>query len=701
MARLPVRVRRLLVGGVAGLVAASVAPALQAPVARGDAPADAPEATVFSRVDVDTVPGASFTVVGEVFAGEKNLVVSGYGALNSSGAPQGGGTLQVYRPGAYIGQWTKVSVITPGDGIVFPNQVTLTDMDGDGDTDLLLPSGYFFDRDQPRSAITWWENRGVGADDVARPFVRHDVITGQLGSYHGVQHVDLDGDGRKDLVTTSEAGRVAANLDDDIVALQVFRGLAGGKFAAPVTIGTEGGSIPVVADVDGDGRLDIASSQYFGTGSMADNPTRASFLWWRQTGDLSDGIAAGDFTMHVIATLAQTGPGFQIRPVPDFRGDGRTVWVGTNHTGRCTFSTPQPAEGVFELTPGEAITEPWGITRLSTPANPDPSCPAEFKNDRNMIFPGDDITSRAVPGQAAPGVFGYGDVDGDGDIDLAVSGDGDHRLFWIEQREDGSTRLHTLTAPGERFGQSGGAVVADLDGDDAAELVFSSFDRNAVAIWRSGAPLESVVVPSTLRVSGAGTVRAGQQTDLTATLTGLDTQVPAERPALRVTFTPARTGKPVLRGILALARTRKGTFVGRWRERVAQAGTYRFHYAGRKNDPLMQAGAASYDVRVAARSVLTNLSVPRKPTSKKRVKVSGSVLPAVGRKVRLQRSSCVRKRGERVCTWRTVKTTRTSTAGRFSFTTRVPRGKSRWRVVVAADASGTALTSSVRVVRRR
>ena len=99
----------------------------------------------FARTDVDTaVQGAAFTAVGEVFPGERNIVTTGYGALNQ-GVPAGGGTLGVYRPGTSLADWTRVDVFGPSENVVFPNRPTIVDMNADGLNDILLPYGYFFD----------------------------------------------------------------------------------------------------------------------------------------------------------------------------------------------------------------------------------------------------------------------------------------------------------------------------------------------------------------------------------------------------------------------------------------------------------------------------------------------------------------------------------------------------------------------------
>lgn len=548
------------------------------------APAPTPE---FTRVNVDTgIQGASFTVVGEIFDGEQNLVTSGFGALGPGGLPVAGGTLQVYRPRANLADWRKVTVFGSSADVIFPNQPTISDVDEDGDADIIVPAGNFFESagGVNRGSLTWWENTGP-----TTPFVRHNILTEQAWSYHGVQHVDFDGDGIRDIITVGEQGRVAGNQTDDDVQTQFLKGRADLSFDAPISLGDVGGSLPVVYDVDGDGNLDIITSQYFDTGATAEDTGRATFLWLERGDDGVAGLSAGDFTPRTIATLGPTaagrgvGMGFQIRPVPNFRGPGTVSWIGTNHTNRCL----QPylaSEQVLEFVPPADPTQQWSLTTLSTPATSAPTCPTEYTNGTLPIFPGEDITSRASYGQGAPGVFGYGDIDGDGDVDLLVSGDGDRRLFWIEQLADGKTLQHTLTAPGEEFGQAGGAVVADLNGDQVAELVFSSFDRNALAIWRR-TPVVKVEVPTTVTNTvksetvrsalSVSTKRKGKKTTYAVRLDAA-TGGPARR--VKVVFDPARGKTKVLRTLTV--RGKNGDFAGSFSWRPTRRGTLRFTYAG-------------------------------------------------------------------------------------------------------------------------
>ena len=632
-------------------------------------PADPATPATFTRINVDTkLTGAAFSVAGDVFgSGRQDLVVTGYGAFTGSGqtsTPPAAGTVQIYRPGADLKRWTKVPVVAESDAITFPNQPTLADVNGDGATDVIVPGGYFFDTYVPapgvppknRGSITWWENKGAG-----NPFVRHDVVTASPFSYHGVQFVDLDRDGVKDLVSTGEQGMAPPSAADDIVEMHYFKGrIASGTgertFDPAVTLAANGGSLPVVSDVDKDGLPDIVSAQYFGT-------SQPSYLWLKQVGSPTAGaLTAANFELHPISSLQ--GPGFQIKLVPDLRGDGVDRWVGTNHLAHPYTA---PAGGVFELNPTADLTKPWTPTTLAGPFSP-----------------------RATFGQAAPGVFGSGDLDGDGDVDLALSGDGDHRLFWIEQKGTGEFATHVLedydgaSTSIRGMGQSGGAVVADLDGNGTNEMAFSSFDQNTVAVYarQGGGP----AAPSALSVTGAATVAAGARTTLSVSLTGA---TGAAARSAQIGFTAARTGAVTSLGTIGLAPTATaGRFAGSIAVRSTESGTYS-----------VTSGGATASTAITTRTAIRGFATSTKRLTKKAtVKDTITVSPGFGRKVRLQRWSCAASAPK--CGWKTVSTYRVTSKNRATVAIKAPKGTSFWRVSAPATKAGSAAVTPSRTIKR-
>ena len=575
-------------------------------VARHDGDTTGTDPT-FTRHDVDaTATGAAFTSVGEVFAGEHDIVTSAWGPFDGS-RPKGPGSLNIYRPGATLDDWTKVTVFGPEAGITMPNATTVTDVDGDGDNDIIVPAGHFFGTDPGIAAelrtlsgsITWWENEGTDQ------FVRHDVITDQAGAYHGVQFVDFDGDGIKDILSVSEEARAPGMQTDDTLETQLFRGNADHTFEAPVALADVGGSQPVVADVDEDGDLDIISARYFDPlrGAGGGVFPAPAFLWIENS-DQDDTLTAADFTVHSIATVQDVSFGFQIQPVVGFREPGEVSWIATNHANRCTFALLSPAfaarEQVIEFIPGKDIRAPWKRVTLSDPDTPVAPCPADYGTNRdNYPVWSDAITSRYSPGQGAPGTFSYGDIDGDHDIDLAVSGDGDRRLWWIEQEANGDTSLHRLTNEGEYFGQSGGGTVVDFNGDDVNEMVFSSWDQNTVAIWTPTGTVDvPVTVDSVLAASPAKTtVKANKLATWKLKLTAADG---GPKRTVKVTFDPTK-GKNVKLGSIKVGPAGNATLSGSFRWKPTKSGTLVFSYAGSVVNDMLDDTAAEDTAKVTVK----------------------------------------------------------------------------------------------------
>lgn len=605
------RVRAIAVAAVASLAAVpavtslGTADAVTAPaLAAGDTTGTDP---TFTRYDVDTAAtGAAFTSVGTVFAGEHDIVTSVWGPFDGS-RPKGPGSLNIYRPGATLSDWSKVTVFGPEAGITMPNATTITDVDGDGDNDLIVPAGHFFGTDPGIAAelrvlsgsITWWENKGTDQ------FTRHDVITDQAGAYHGVQYVDFDGDGIKDILSVSEEAKAPGNQSDDVLATQFFKGRADHTFAAPVQLADVGGSQPVIADVDEDGDLDVITARYFDPlrGAGGGDFPAPSYLWLENS-DTDGTLTSADFAVRTIATVSETSFGFQIQPVVGFREPGKVSWIATNHANRCTFALLFPAladrEQVIEFVPGDDIREPWERTTLSDPDTVVPPCPEDYGTNRdNYPTWSDAITSRYGPGQGSPGTFGYGDIDGDGDIDLGVSGDGDRRLWWIEQQADGDTTLHRLTAEGEHFGQSGGGWVQDFNGDGVNELVFSSWDENTVALWsRTGTVDVPVTVDSTLSVTPAKTtIKAGRKGTWTVKL---NAAADGPKRSVTVTFDPAK-GKNVSLGKVVVGPAGAATLSGKLTWKPRANGKLVFAYAGTTVSEMLSDTAARTTAKVTVR----------------------------------------------------------------------------------------------------
>jgi hypothetical protein len=417
-----------------------------------DSRAPATQVKEWTRYSLDAAEvGAAFVAVGDLNGdGRLDIVVSAFGALEDQGAEVvlEPGTVDAYLQGESLDCWLKVPIVTREMGIYFPNRISLVDIDGDGDLDVTVPGGFFackYAKDPGANcgALLWMENQGG-------PWVRHDVVqNGDSSFYHSGIWQDFDGDGVFDLITCGEKAS-----DAQMMWFKGDPGLPARVRPEPLVIGRGGGSLPRVIDVDGDGDLDVVSAEYFVTFEEGE---RASFVWFERTGEPSASNPAGTWTRHKID--AAHGRAVMLDAVPDLYGDGVQRWVGTNHTNS-TGDDPGPESVVLVFDKPADPKEPWPFTQISA-----------------------GIQSRPTVGlayMAAPGLFGYGDIDGDGDLDIAVAGDGDLRTFWLEQTEPGTFVTHVIE---DSLGQASGAIVVDLNGDGRNELVFSGYEDNVVYVY--------------------------------------------------------------------------------------------------------------------------------------------------------------------------------------------------------------------------
>ena len=193
--------------------------------------------------------------------------------LNRDGRPEllvaalGSGLTWWERPAQAGGLWQKHEVAQPAGGVA---GICVADLDADGDPDVVAAL--------PDKGVMWWENvRGNGQEwkerQVATPFEgAEDVRVG-----------DLDADGDLDIVAAaSRADRVCWWENGD----------GKGNLWTPREIQSDfdGAYGVAVADLDGDGDLDVAGVSRFGN----------TVMWWEN----SSGKAAtwkayrleGDFT---------------------------------------------------------------------------------------------------------------------------------------------------------------------------------------------------------------------------------------------------------------------------------------------------------------------------------------------------------------------------------------------------------------------
>ncbi|MED5421359.1 MAG: FG-GAP-like repeat-containing protein, partial [Pseudomonadota bacterium] len=178
--------------------------------------------------------------------------------------------------------FAAADIATSADGA---RGVHVADMDGDGDLDIVSAS----DSDD---TIAWYENDGT-----ANPsWTAADIATSADGAVD-VHVADMDGDGDLDIVSASQ--------NDDTIAWYENDGASNPSWtAADIATSADGAQGVYVADMDGDGDLDIVSASF----------TDDTIAWYENNGNANPSWTAED--------IATDADGARAVYVGDMDGDG-------------------------------------------------------------------------------------------------------------------------------------------------------------------------------------------------------------------------------------------------------------------------------------------------------------------------------------------------------------------------------------------
>jgi len=288
------------------------------------------------------------------------------------------------------------------------------DLDGDGRPDITTA-------DADKGELSCFLNRPGGK------FTRFFIKQGETGWFE--RHVlgDVDGDGRPDVV-------VVKNLGEELLWFQ-----NPGKpcdvrawTRHVITTKLHRAYDVCLADLNGDGRADVAASTWVGN----------SFAWFENPGK-----TGAEWVKHVLDE--GVGETRTIRAA-DFNGDGRIDLVGTARVGNLV---------VWYENPGPPYAQRW--------------------------------TRHVVDNRSTSPTHGHPiDMDGDGDQDIVMAlgfsgppGPETHQVCWYENLGRPGKGTEWMKHPIGRLETAFEAAAADLNGDGKPDVVATAWGTNGQIVW--------------------------------------------------------------------------------------------------------------------------------------------------------------------------------------------------------------------------
>ncbi len=191
--------------------------------------------------------------------------------------------------------------ISPQYGNV-STSITIGDFDGDGKTDILVPADGGFP--QSRNSLYVFRNTSIIGNLTFAP--KFEGFVGQCPSSLSV--VDIDGDGKNDLVSQNSDRGVLIFKNNSIIGNIIFN--------TPVNTGISGTSYVAVGDIDGDGKQDLVTM-----GNSKISVFRNTSLY---------GVVSFETEVFFSLTTDQTYGNYLT--IGDIDGDGKPDVIVTNPT---------------------------------------------------------------------------------------------------------------------------------------------------------------------------------------------------------------------------------------------------------------------------------------------------------------------------------------------------------------------------------
>lgn len=364
------------------------------------------------------------------------------------------------------GSWIEEAIDEDFDGAY---DVAAADIDGDGDLDVL---GAGFDAD----TFAWWDNGPVWAKN---------TIDAASDGARSVAGGDIDRDGDADVVT-------AAANDGEITWWENTAGDGSAWTGHPIDTVFDGAASVFVADLDGDGDLDV-----LGAAAVDDE-----IAWWENT--------AGDGSAWTKRPFGGVFDGARSIHAADMDGDGDLDVLGAaENDGNVTWwenETIHRSALFPELETVDAtLLGPTSVSSVDVDGDGDLDLLGASFTDAEVVW-WENTASRGANWTATviassfpvDDPIGWADLDGDGDPDVFAASSADDEVTWWENTAgDGSTWTeHVLD---DAFTGAASAVAGDLDGQGGIDIVGAAYGDDELSWWAD--PGSSILPPFTIPIT--------------------------------------------------------------------------------------------------------------------------------------------------------------------------------------------------------
>ena len=338
-----------------------------------------------------------------------------------------------------------------------PNSVFATDIDGDGDMDVLMASF--------PNKIAWYENSdGLGN------FGPQQVISTAANGASSVFATDIDGDGDEDVLSISSDDDGISWYENDPATSDAF-----GEEQIVTSQADEARSV-CAADLDGDGDQDVLSASYFDD----------KIAWYEN----SDGL--GSFGPQQIITTAANGADSVF--AADLDGDGDQDALSASYIDD-KIAWYENTDGLGSFGPQQIISTAANgaycvfAADIDSDGDQDVLSASEFDSKiawyENTNGLGDFGTQRVISTAViyAFSVFAM-DIDGDGDADVLSASGFDDKIAWYENTNGlGSFGPQRVISRAANNAKS--VCGADLDGDGDTDVVSASYYDDKIAWYEN------------------------------------------------------------------------------------------------------------------------------------------------------------------------------------------------------------------------